>query len=773
MKQQNHKSLATAQARGFWRGTRTFYKLVASFLLMLIIPFLTLLANYLYARQLLQEENLNYQNAVLVQVQKMVDERLQSLQLFAIDISNDTTVNNFLESDTLSGRDLNIRVWEISQHIKTYTASYRDLSKCIIYSVNYDYLITAEGADSEVSKRMIRMDSAQLNRLLQEQLQQKKLYCSYQLLQDDAGNSALVMLHSVPLWSTGRKATGAICLLIDTDQLFYNIKTMEELQPGLVCLLNENNQPLATAGNQALLASLSDVLANGEGFTELNGVPYTVSMEQSAIGGWRYLSVQPEHTMLGKLQRTRNLSLTLLMLSLGLGIVSAYLLSRRNYKPVENLMHALRKQSIILKERADGDESEFHLIERSVADITKSMAAVQGVLREELPRIQESILMQLLKNAVTDYAAFQDTLESMGILLPYDTFAVAVVRRIAPEPMSMEAQAISNVVVKEQLMALIPREITHTVVMPQSDVLVILLNGKAEHFSPALRAALLRLLERTRDDFSQMLSICLSRAVTGLERVPHAFYTAMQTQNPSPSGGLFELPEQNGQRRLEQCLEEISSLLQNYIATGNEDSALALLRQTTAENLNGKNLELYYVRGYFISLLNLMKNAYPIDNADFLSIENTDPLQLLFLQEAPAQMMQTVETVVRRLCEHVQKNQKGHASQMIEQVLSFVQQEYANPDLTLTYVAEHFYITPSYLSTFFKENAGDTFLNYLTRFRLDKAKELIRTTNLPMGDIAAAVGYASGNTFTRIFKKAEHITPTQYRDSMHTTPFNL
>lgn len=773
MKQKNYKSLANAHGLGFGRGTRTFYKLVASFLLMLIIPFLTLLANYLYARQLLQEENLNYQNAVLVQVQKMVDERLQSLQLFAIDISNDATVNNFLESDTLSGRDLNIKVWEISQHIKTYTASYRDLSKCMIYSVNYDYLISAEGADSSVSKRMIRMDSAQLNTLLQEQLQQKKLYCSYQLLQDDAGNSALVMLHSVPLWSTGRKATGAVCLLIDTDQLFYNIQTMEELQPGLVCLLDGDDRPLAAAGNAALMDSLSEVLEKGEGFTQLRGVPYTVSIEQSSIGGWRYLSVQPEHTMLAKLQRTRNLSLTLLALVLGLGIISAYLLSRRNYKPVENLMHTLRKQSIILKERADSHESEFHLIERSVADITKSMATVQGVLREELPRIQESILMQLLKNAVTDYAAFQDTLESMGILLPYDSFAVAVVRRIAPEQMSMEEQAISNVVVKEQLMALMPREIAYTVVMPQSDILVIILNGKAENFVPTLRAALLQLLERTRDDFSQMLSICLSKAVAGLERVPHAYFTAIQAQNPSPSGGLFELPEQSGQRRLEQCLEEISSLLQNYIATGNEEGALALLRQTTAENLTGKNLELYSVRGYFISLLNLIKNAYPIENADFLNIENTDPLQLLFLQEAQAQMIQTVETVVRRLCECVQKNQKGHACQMIEQVLAFMQQEYANQDLTLTYVAERFCITPSYLSTFFKENTGDTFLNYLTRFRLDKAKELIRTTNLPMGDIAAAVGYASGNTFTRIFKKAEHITPTQYRDSVHGAPLNL
>ena len=92
-----------------------------------------------------------------------------------------------------------------------------------------------------------------------------------------------------------------------------------------------------------------------------------------------------------------------------------------------------------------------------------------------------------------------------------------------------------------------------------------------------------------------------------------------------------------------------------------------------------------------------------------------------------------------------------------EQILDFLQLEYANSELTLSYVADRFYITSSYLSAFFKEN--------VTRLRIDHAKKLICTTNLPMGVIAVQVGYASGNTFTRIFKKAEGITPSQYRES--------
>lgn len=508
-------------------------------------------------------------------------------------------------------------------------------------------------------------------------------------------------------------------------------------------------------------------MAGGEGFLHLDGVPYTVSLADSSIGGWTYVSLQPEHAMLDKLQTTRNLSWALLVLVLVLGVLGAYTLSRHNYKPVENLMAALRKQSVLLREWAEEDETEFHLIERSVTDIARSMVTVRDLLHEELPRIQESMLMQLLKNAVPDYPAFKNTLADLGILLPYEKFAVAVVRPAVPEQMSLEDQAIANVVLKEQPIRFIPREIAYAAVMPQSDTLAVILNSREPDFEEQAHRALLLLLEHMRDDFSQMWSVCVSKTTAGMEKVPHAYYTAVQSQNPNPNGGLFPVAEQSGSWRVEQSLEEISSLLQNYIATGNVDSALALLREKTKTNIQGKSLELHYVRGYFISLLNMVMNAYVLEDPSVLRLDGADPLQLLFLQETASEMENTVETVVIRLCGQVRQNQKGHAAQLTGQILSFLQDEYANSDLTLSYVAEHFYITPSYLSTFFKENVGDTFLTYLTRLRLDRAKELIRTTNLSMGDIAAQVGYASGNTFTRIFKKAERITPTQYRESVH------
>lgn len=120
---------------------------------MLVLPFATLLFNYLYARQLLRQENLSYQNAVLVQAQMMVDEKLQSLQQFALDMQNDQTISDFLMRDDLSGSELQMEIWHLSRYLGGYAATYRDLCECFVYSINYDYLISARSADSGSARR--------------------------------------------------------------------------------------------------------------------------------------------------------------------------------------------------------------------------------------------------------------------------------------------------------------------------------------------------------------------------------------------------------------------------------------------------------------------------------------------------------------------------------------------------------------------------------------------------------------------------------------------
>ena len=214
---------------------QSFYKLLASFFVMLILPLVLVLANYFYARGLLQQENINYQNAVLTQAQMSMDERLQTIQLYAIDLSNDTVLNATLSQRQADDSQGNFELWELSRHLQSYSATAGSFCDTTIYSRLYDCMVSGSYVDYRVSEGSLRMPSEEMNRSLLELLQNERSYCQFYLLGDSQGHSQLVMLHSVPLWSSGAASYGTICLRIDGDGLFSTIRDMEELQSGLVC----------------------------------------------------------------------------------------------------------------------------------------------------------------------------------------------------------------------------------------------------------------------------------------------------------------------------------------------------------------------------------------------------------------------------------------------------------------------------------------------------------------------------------------------------------
>ena len=72
-------------------------------------------------------------------------------------------------------------------------------------------------------------------------------------------------------------------------------------------------------------------------------------------------------------------------------------------------------------------------------------------------------------------------------------------------------------------------------------------------------------------------------------------------------------------------------------------------------------------------------------------------------------------------------------------------------------------MTRSYFSQIFKEETGKTFVEYLTEVRMDKAKELLRSTDRMLYEIAEQVGYENPAYFTVAFKKQVGLSPRDYR----------
>ena len=109
-------------------------------------------------------------------------------------------------------------------------------------------------------------------------------------------------------------------------------------------------------------------------------------------------------------------------------------------------------------------------------------------------------------------------------------------------------------------------------------------------------------------------------------------------------------------------------------------------------------------------------------------------------------------------------------SSIISDAKLFMLDNFSNPNLMLQDVAREVNMSNSRFSTVFSQQSGQTFTEYLVYLRLNKAKELLRTTDVKASQIASEVGYNDSHYFSYIFKKNVGITPTDFRNQYQNQP---
>ncbi|WP_028610757.1 helix-turn-helix domain-containing protein [Paenibacillus harenae] len=109
------------------------------------------------------------------------------------------------------------------------------------------------------------------------------------------------------------------------------------------------------------------------------------------------------------------------------------------------------------------------------------------------------------------------------------------------------------------------------------------------------------------------------------------------------------------------------------------------------------------------------------------------------------------------------QNQKESHRSIIKKTIHHMEQECQSASLQS--VAQKVYMTPTYLSLLFKTNTGKTFIEHLTDIRINKAKEMLRSTHYKNYEVAEKVGYQDPRYFSQIFKKKVGLSPSEYRES--------
>jgi YesN/AraC family two-component response regulator len=209
---------------------------------------------------------------------------------------------------------------------------------------------------------------------------------------------------------------------------------------------------------------------------------------------------------------------------------------------------------------------------------------------------------------------------------------------------------------------------------------------------------------------------------------------------------------------------EVESRLMNFSKAGDRRGINKLLQELQLENLKDRNLSFSMLNLFLFEMLGtLMKVKEQLGLEDEADVKKWT--LRIHSEEDAHQLLQSFTDEYGGICDYVNERKKSQNVQLLKEALQWVHSSYKRADLSLELLAEQLNVSKVYLSQFFKEQSGVNFSDYLESLRMDQAKELLRTTDLPVKEIVDLTGYYSSNTFGRAFRRIHGISPTEYRSS--------
>ena len=156
-----------------------------------------------------------------------------------------------------------------------------------------------------------------------------------------------------------------------------------------------------------------------------------------------------------------------------------------------------------------------------------------------------------------------------------------------------------------------------------------------------------------------------------------------------------------------------------------------------------------------------IKNATSLE-ANLKLLASEYYLKSNYTQEFLSSCLKFIIISIAKVAELTETSEKKKSYETVRKVIQYIENNYSS-DLSNKTIGEYFHFNPSYLNRIFKENTGDTLHNFLVRYRMNLAMDLLHTTNLPVNEIASTIGFSDIPHFIKSFKKQTGKTPGEYR----------
>lgn len=447
----------------------------------------------------------------------------------------------------------------------------------------------------------------------------------------------------------------------------------------------------------------------------------------------------------------------------------SYVASRRISAPIQGLV-----KKITEKHSEASVKNEYQLLEDYLSYLVQKSGQTSQKLTSLRPMMMEALYYNLLQGITVDYRASIEMEQFLEIgQLEEKGYLVGV---FSPNRQNENTDAAPR---KElEYFSRFIRDGNHEMeclgfqIDESSLILLMIIAQWREDTLEEAYSLCLRTSQQLEQTLGMTYTVGISGPAERLNQIRTGYLQALEALKQRlyyPPGAVItyqERTEENAGEHTE-LLEKAETRLLNAVSAGTRELVKGFLEEMEQYLRAVSGAERRYVITYLVSFLKKLSALSIRDPLEAGRLKDgTLQYQLLDRFATLEEMLHYVEQCCYNVMEKEVDPDEDRRKEHVRRALSYVKENYQDPELSLSGTAEHLGLSRSYVSTLFKKECKISYVEYVSKIRIEKAKELLAGTNLPIREIGELVGCGSTQNFIRIFGKLEGITPSQYRSAV-------
>ncbi|MHA7966556.1 helix-turn-helix domain-containing protein [Paenibacillus sp. CAU 1782] len=755
---------------GFVKNRSLLFKLVISYILVLIIPLLIGSFVYKEAVKTVREDAIRNNDSLLEQTKQMMDVRLDEVDAISKQLSMDDrliTLMNIKQID--SGSKDYYKIYDYVTKTSKFSLTNNFIQDYFVYFKDNQWLVSSDRAYPNMEAFYVKnftlgdMAISEFNHLLWSNKLKSPFIAGGTYYQNNKGQSVIAFVRPVMLHYFGQPQ-GVILILLKESAISSMLGQIDISGEGYVYVMDENNQLISQVGGAGLTpGEVAERPAGSIYFQSSHGEKFIVSETVSALNNWTYVSAIPADFVLSKVSYIRSVTLGVMFVTLILGAIVAIVLAYRNAKPLRDIMGTI---SDFFEGETLKEGNEYGYLSRRIRDLIHSNKQMQKDMDEQLPLLRMSFYRRLLHGEVTGQKEVDTQLRHIRQEIRGEAFAAVIIRiedfaTTVNEHMLKESEVIKMMVRSKLAEGPFAIDLIYDLDV-NSLVIVMAMNGEA---TPSrIQFEVSRLDEHLSQSLDAPLFYAVGGHCDGLHNINRSF------------GEASRALEYAAYRRSKRILyyHEIPKDIQHLyypvdielkliacLKSGDANEAAQLLEKLFDENIVLRELTPTQIDQWFYLLLGTLARSgslpdHPNDAYSQGLLQN--------IQESTRvhEKFELIKEAFLHGAQSANEQRKLAKHQLAEEVERYIASRFSNDDLTLHQIASHFELTEAHLYTLIKEHTGKTFSELLEQHRIRHACYLLTSEQKSVKEIAFGVGYASDHSFRRAFKRVMGILPTEY-----------